>query len=311
MRWVLHNLIIEGTTNDATLANRWQQSFSPLPRSDASPDLRCHIDLVEGVPGLPDGEPIFVQQDLLSYYRLEDEIRIHFPEIGQLVLDLDKEVTKGVIVPSCLDTYGLLEDFVTSGLSPHLRRRGLFMIHAFAAAKDGGFALLVGDIGVGKTTAGIALLDEGWKLMSNDSPIVTSSGRILIYPGFLAAYPDTLAMFASTRDLVTGPEDNQRKIEFAAESLWPDIWLREASAGVILFPNIQDIGKPTLEPLSKAEALGRLLPHSIDSWDKPMQSGHLAALGELVESSPSYMLRLGRDLKTLPDLISATLAPNG
>jgi hypothetical protein len=311
MRWALHNLIIEGTTNDATLASRWQRSFSTLPRSDASPDLRCQIDLVEGVPPPPDDEPIFVQQALFSYYRRDDGIHIHFPEIGQLVLDLDKGTTKGAIVPSCLDTYGLLEDIIASGLSPHLRRLGFFMIHAFAAAIDGRFALLVGDIGAGKTTTGIALLDNGWKLMSNDSPIVASSGRVLSYPGFLSAYPDTLAMFASTRDLVTGPKENQRKIEFAAESLWPDIWLHEARAGVILFPQIQDTGKTTLEPLRKAEALGRLLPHSIDRWDEPMQSAHLAVLGELVESSPSYMLRVGRELKTLPDLISATLAPGG
>ncbi len=311
MRWALHDLIIEGTTNDATLANRWRQSFSPLPRSDAPPDLRCHIDLVENVPNPPRDEPIYVQQDLLSYYRWNDGIYIHFPEIGQLILDLDKGMTKGAVVPSCLDTFGLLEDIVASGLSPHLRRRGFFMIHAFAAAKDGHFALLVGDIGAGKTTAGIALLDNSWQLMSNDSPIVASSGRVLSYPGFLAAYPDTLAMFTSTKDLVTGTEDKKRKKEFAAEALWPDAWCREAGAGVILFPQIQDIGQHTLEPLSKAEALGRLLPHTIDSWDGPMQSTHLAVLGELVESSPSYLLRVGRDLKTLPDLINTTLEPVG
>ncbi|MGB3716503.1 MAG: hypothetical protein WA996_18955 [Candidatus Promineifilaceae bacterium] len=311
MRWVLHDLIIEGTTNDANLANRWQRSFSPLPRTDAPPDLRCQIDLVEGVPSPPESRPIFVQQDLLSYYIWDDGIYIHFPEIGQLILDLDKGVTKGTIVRSCLDTFGLLEDIIASGLSPHLRRRGFFMIHAFAAAIGGRFALLVGDIGAGKTTAGIALLDNGWQLMSNDSPIVASSGRVLSYPGFLAAYPDTLAMFASTRDLVTGPVGTKQKNEFAAEGLWPDVWFHEARAGVILFPQIHDIGEPSLEPLSKAEALGRLLPHTIDRWDEPMQSTHLAVIGELVESSPSYLLRVGRDLKTLPDLIGATLGPGG
>lgn len=309
MRWALHSLIIEGTTNDATLANRWQRSFSALPRSDAPPDLLCQIDLVDSVPGPPETEPIFVQQDLLSYYRRDDGIHIHFPEFGQLVLDLENRTTKGAILASCLDTFGLLEDIVASGLSPHLRRAGFFMIHAFAAAIDGRFALLVGDIGAGKTTAGIALLDNGWKLMSNDSPIVASNGRILSYPGFLAAYPDTLAMFASTRDLVAGLDDYQRKNEFTAESLWPDVWFHEAGEGVILFPQIQDIGRHTLEPLSKAEALGRLLPHSIDSWDEPMQSAHLAVLGGLVESSPSYLLRVGRNLKTLPDLIGAMLGP--
>jgi hypothetical protein len=308
MRWLLHDLIIEGTTNDATLEDRWRESCCPLTIAEGTPDLRFHIDLVNTVPTPPEVEPLFVQQDLFSYYIWKSRIHIHFPGFGHLVLDLEEGVTRGAVVPFSLATHGLLEDIVASGLSPHLRRRGLFMIHAFAASKDGHFALLVGDIGAGKTTTGIALIDSGWKLMSNDSPIIALDGRALSYPGYVAAYPDTLAMFESTRKLIEEVEDNKQKIEFSAGDLWPNVWQHESTSGVILFPQIQDVGQHVLEPLSKAEALGRLLPHTIDSWDEKMQESHLKAMEELVEASEAYLLRLGRDSKSLPDIIAATLA---
>ncbi|HET6446017.1 MAG TPA: hypothetical protein VFI27_15715 [candidate division Zixibacteria bacterium] len=303
----MHGLIIEGTTNDATLAGSWKRSFAPLSNVAAAPDIRCHLDLVERIPEPPHFEPVYVQEGLLSYYSREDGVELYYPEFGRLIMDFRSGTTIGDFVHSCLETHGLLEDFIASGLSPHLRRRGLFLVHAFAAAKGGRFALLVGDIGAGKTTAGISLLDSGWRLMSNDSPIVTAGGRVLSYPGFLGAYPDTLAMFDSTKNLVPIPPDQRKKKEFAAESLWPNVWCDQAIPGVILFPQIQDSEHHSFHPLRKAETLGRLLPHTIESWDKPMLAPHLEVFEQLVEVSPSYALQLGRDVRALPELIGKVI----
>ena len=41
--------------------------------------------------------------------------------------------------------------------------------------------------GVGKTTTSINLLNAGWQLLSNDSPILTAEGLVRRYPGVLAA----------------------------------------------------------------------------------------------------------------------------
>ncbi len=306
MRWDLHGLIIEGTTNDATLASRWQRSFSSLPTSESNPDLRCHLDLVESIPASDIGEPIYVQKHQSSYYRRKGGIQILFPDFGQLDLDYAKGETTGVVVEACLDTYGLLEDAIASGLSPHLRRKGFFMVHAFGAAKDGRFALIVGDIGTGKTTSGIALLEGGWQLISNDSPIAASGGRVLSYPGFLAAFPDSLSMFERTTDLTKGVAEDEKK-EYTAERMWPKVWCAEAGDGQILFPQFRDSDDHELQPLSRAEALGRLLPHTIDSWDKSMQFSHLAVLEELVEVSPAYSLQIGRNLRSFPELISSAI----
>jgi len=306
MRWNLHGLIIEGTTNDATMASKWQRSFSSLPTSDDSPDLYCQIDLVDGVQSPPDEEPIYVQEHLSSYYMRNGEVQIYFPYFGHLSLDLEQGLTTGAVVSASLETYGYLEDLIASGLSPHLRRRGLFMVHAFAAAKDDCFVLMVGDIGAGKTTSGISLLESGWQLMSNDSPIFSNDGRVLSYPGLLAAYSDSLSMFKGTEILAQDMRQNEKK-EFDPEDIWPDAWCREAKKGLILFPQVEVEGNHKISPLSRAETLGRLLPHTIDSWDKSLELDHLAALENLVADSPSFSLQVGRNPQKLPELIEAAI----
>jgi len=314
MRWNLHRLVIEGETPDAALRERWQLSFASLPSSADAPDVRFALDVVSAVPPSPRGEPQFRQGDLLQYHLADRAVVAHFPRFGQLRLDLARGATEGQLAPAALTTYGVFEDLVAIGLSPHLRRRGLFLIHAFAAApplsppfdKGGGAVLLVGGIGSGKTTSGIALLDAGWKLLSNDSPLLNAAAEVLSYPGLLAAYPDSYARFAATAHLAeeTSGADGRRKLTVAAESIWPDVWIERAPATAILFPQIESRADHALEPVGPPDALRRLLPHAVEQWDRDMIPPHLEVLRRLVEAAPAYLLRLGPKVEAVPALLA-------
>jgi hypothetical protein len=317
MRWNLHGLIIEGMTQDAGVRDHWRKSFASCPAATASPQLSVALDLVADVPPRPPGEAHFRQGDLLEYY-LDGRVAIaHFPRFGQLRLDLANGTTEGRIVSAALATYGVFEDLIAIGLSPHLRRRGLFLIHAFAAvgghptgmARPTGTALLVGGIGSGKTTTGMALLNAGWKLLSNDSPILNHSAEVLSYPGLLAAYPDTLTRFDATADLAkTVPAaEGRRKITVAAESIWPDVWIDQAPAGAIFFPHVEARADHTVEPIHSPEALRRLLPHAVEQWDRDMIPEHLRVLRHLVESAPAFELRLGPNVHAIPNALCAVM----
>ena len=189
----LHGLIMEGVWEDAPIGERWRATFASRPQAEArgraplAPDLVFRLALAGEAPSAPSGPPDFEQGELLAYYVQGAHVVAHFPRYGQLRLDLSRGATEGVITRAALATHGVFEDLLAMGLSPHLRRRGMFLIHAFAAAcpplsanlADGGGGrgvgvLLVGDIGAGKTTTGLALLHAGWKLLSNDSPILIS-----------------------------------------------------------------------------------------------------------------------------------------
>lgn len=310
MRWQLHDLIIEGTTNDASLGTTWQRSFQSLRKAVSDPDIRMHLDVVDRLVDPPEIEPIYDHDGILAYYPTPTGVHLHFSDLAQMAIDFENGTSRGTVLKGARGEGSLIEDVVANGLSPHLRRRGLFMIHAFAASYSGRCALLVGHFGAGKTTTGLALLDAGWQLLANDSPIISSGSRIRSYPGLVAAFPDSLQMFDRLQNLVEQEQsgDGVTKVVFAAESLWPDVWANEAQAGIILFPQVEDIEKSFTEPVEPLDALGKLMPHAMERWDRSTISSHLTVLRELVENAPAKLLHLGRDLDRVPQMIAGLLS---
>jgi hypothetical protein len=355
MRWDFHGLTVEGIWDDAPIGERWLATFAPhaktrgdglgrlavRPAHDGEaaparprpivpfqPDLVFHLALVGEVPPAPPSPPDFQQGELLAYYLNGANVTAHFPHFGQLQLNLANGTTMGCLTPAALAAYGVFEDLLAIGLSPHFRRRGMFLIHAFAAVTpfpcslllrtgEGpgiGAILLIGEIGAGKTTTGLALLHAGWKLLSNDSPILTqtltpnsnSNLKVLSYPGLLSAYPDTLARFPELRPLDTAPEIRQ-KILFAAESIYPDVWQESARPAAIFFPHIEPRADHALEPLPAPIALQMILPHAVEQWDREMIPAHLALLNQLIQSTPAYRLRLGPNINTIPATLASVL----
>ena len=315
-RWQLHKLVIEGRWSAPAIGERWCATFAPQPLTDAAPDLTFELALAPQVPDPPAVEPDFRQGDLLAYYLNGSVAVAHFPRFGQLTLDLAQGSTTGQITPAALATYGVFEDVLAIGLSPHLRRRAHFLLHAFAAAPSANArsVLLVGDIGAGKTTTGLALLHAGWKLLSNDSPILwTPPGNaggpvtVLAYPGLLSAYPDTLGRFPELAELLPAAHPREKTL-FAAEAIYGDVWLAATPAGALVFPRIEARATHARERLPLPEALALILPHAIEQWDRPMIASHLALLNQLVQTTPAYRLRLGPDTSTLPAVLAAALA---
>jgi hypothetical protein len=305
MRWDLHGLIIEGTSGDARLAGRWERAFASLPAASGVPHLRCRLDVVTELPAAQTGLPAYSQGDWLAYYLDGSRVVVYFPAYGRLDLDLAVGKTRGELVRAAVETYGVLEDVIAIGLSPHLRRRGLYLLHAFAAARDGRAVILVGESGSGKSTTGLTLLADGWRLLANDSPLVVAGGRVLSYPGLLSAYPDTFARFPPTAHLAQ-PE-GQVKLTVPAEAVWPGVWVDEAAAAAICFLRREPIDRSVVDPIGKAETLGRLMPHAAEQWDSVELARQMAVLRDLAAAADGYVLHLGARLEELPELLAAVL----
>ncbi|MBI1801784.1 MAG: hypothetical protein HYR71_09175 [Chloroflexi bacterium] len=319
MRVDLHGIVVDCDAPDAELRARWDASFASCPRAEQSAAaITFRLRLAPSLPPAPDTPPIFSQGDLLSVHQPaqgapERLTVIHFPRFGQLRIRLAEQVVEGVLIPAALDTYGVFEDVVAMGLSALLRRHGLFLIHAFAAAIDGRALLLVGDIGSGKTTTGISLLRAGWQLLSNDSPLLTARSAtvwVLSYPGLLSADQDTLRRFPELQPLAAQPTvapTGRVKITFAAESIYPGVWLAEAPARAIVFPRVAHRATHQVTRLSEPDALRRLLPNAIDRWDTAMIPEHLQLLKTLAATAPAYQVELGEHTESLPALMNELL----
>jgi hypothetical protein len=314
-RWQLHRQIVEGHWSPDAVGERWRATFASLPEAPAAgAALVFDLELVDDVPPAPPQTPDFKQGELLAYYQDGAEVIAHFPRYGQLRLNLAEGATRGSITDAALSAYGVFEDLLAIGLSPHLRRRGMFLLHAFAArprVAGAGAVLLAGDIGAGKTTTGLALLHAGWQLLSNDSPILarTETGAldVLAYPGLLSAYPDTLQRFPELAALNTAP-GLRAKTLFAAEAAYPHVWAESAPPGALVFPQIEPIADHKLERLPAPEALRLILPHSIEQWDRAMIPAHLALLTQLVQTVPAYRLRLAPETDSLPALLESAIS---
>ena len=309
----LHNLILGVDTADLAVRNRLRAVFAPFRCTTREPDVLLRLRSVQSLPPWRPAGEIVSESRLLTCALEGDLLTAHFPRWGTVSVDLGAGTIEGDLLPEMFNHYGAFDDMLIIVLGPLLRRRGFFSLHAFAAAQDGKAALLVGDIGAGKTTTGLSLVEAGWKLVSNDSPLLSrAADRVLAcaYPGLLAAYDDTLARFPSLHRFMDGTAGRQRKRAFPAQDAYGDVWQPEAEARALLFPRVTPgIDSSRVERMTAPEALLALVPNSIERWDRDYIAPHLALLQALVQQAPAYQLLLAPDIDALPALIAGLLKP--
>jgi hypothetical protein len=123
----------------------------------------------------------------------------------------------------------------------------------------------------------------------------------------LSAYPDTLRRFPELAAL-PHPHTPTHKTTFAAERVYPDVWLESAPVRAIVFPHVAHTAEHHVTRLKASEALRRLLPNAIDRWDTEMIPTHLQLLTTLANTAPAYHVELGEQVEMLPSLFRQLLA---
>lgn len=312
---LLHGLPLTFRAEDAALRERFRAVYGHLLPA-AAPGI--HIDWqlhpADVAPLPPADMPELAPGELVSYYGNTVQIAIRMPKYGLLTVNLDQNRVEGRVTANCLSVYGAFEDVMMISLAPLYRRRGWFPLHAFAAVSPAGqAALITGAMGAGKTTTGLALLAAGWKLLSNDSPLLQlrdDSVEVLAYPGRLSAFDDSLARFERLAGFIPQNSARREKRVFdAADAFGPEVWADTAPAGGVFFPEIvPGLAKSELAPIGPTESVLQLLPQAIEGWDKTAIARHLHLLSRLAAQAACYRLRLAPNVAELPALIAAGLA---
>jgi len=270
--------------------------------------------------------PIIVPGELVSYYgppKAEAEpererITIRMPKYGLITVDLSNKRLNGTVTRNCLEVYGAFEDVLMISLAPLYRRRGWFPLHAFAALDPADrAALIAGQIGSGKTTTGLALLEAGWRLLSNDSPLLAMKKNMvcaLAYPGQLSAFDDSLTRFERLKHFIptqppSGGEPPAKRV-FRAEDLFSEPWATSGVAKGIFFPQVKPgLEQSQLVPIGPKKAVLKLMPQAVEGWDKALIAPTLKILNALVNQAPCYDLELSPHVEQLPELIAGGMAP--
>lgn len=322
----LHGLALAFHSSNPALLDYFRQVYGHLPRpvSPSGPAVIINwcLSSASTAPAQPAPLLPISESELVSYYGSGNQLTIRMPKYALIKVDLASQRLTGTVTQNCLVVSGAFEDVLMISLAPLYRRRGWFPAHAFAALSPAGqVALITGQMGAGKTTTGLALLQAGWKLLSNDSPLLTlQDNRVLVlaYPGRLSAFDDSLARFAPLRRFIPAvpraPYSDTERVKrvFRAEEAFPNPWANAGPAGGVFFPQVvPGLTQSFLEPLSPAAAVLALVPQAIEGWDRAMIGQNLQLLTRLAEQAPCYTLKLAPQVTELPGLIARGLAEVG
>ena len=193
-----------------------------------------------------------------------------------------------------------------------LRYQGFYPEHAACVAYDGGGCLLVGDSGSGKSTLTLGLVQAGWQYLADDA-ILLRDGRdgieamplrreLCLTPEATRAFPDTAGHWQP------GPWPDDLKQRLNVQTLYPAQVRSTAVPHLLLFPTIVSAPQSRLIPVSKAEALLRLIQQSaLVTVEPQMAPSHLDSLARLVRQTHHYQLLAGQDLARDPRRIAQLL----
>lgn len=311
-----HELAIELSSPDAAIVAGWQRLLAGWVSETAAAerpysDIRLTLQLRDELPP-PTGPLLFADSlarpanpAILSVFGTDEGAALlHFHQAAQVRAPLDGTMAAaGFMLRSALGN-GRFEDVTYTSLAPLLRRHGYFLLHAFAAAKDGRAVLLVGASGSGKTTTGLSLLLAGWQLLSNDVVLLQAQPEGI----FALPLPDVIGVRPFSRTLLPDLHawlptwSGQRPVSVAAYDLVNGRWAAPTPITAIYFPHIEDRERSACSPLPRAICLARLLEESVDQWDEALLDKHIALLQALSVQAQPFTLHLGPDVTAVPGL---------
>jgi hypothetical protein len=216
--------------------------------------------------------------------------------------------------PEATEGLNFREFFLLSPLLFLMHRLGYFEMHAAACVLEEHGYLFVGPSGSGKTSAVLSLIALGAKYLSDDAVVISRvrEGGLAVRglrrsfslkSDYLRHHPE-LAGYAN--ELVPGTE--KRRID--PRQIWPGQYVSVAQPQFIVACKLVDQETSEIVPISKAEALARLVGSTpwiaFDQSSAPDQLGVFRALSE---SCRTFELKAARDVFRNGNRLASLLAP--
>ncbi len=322
--WVtLDTAVCQLATPQPEIEQEWRAIFGRHFCTETRPQTPetavLHLHLVDQLPPWPKDAPLFTGtpgQDVISVYADGGHWWLHFLDgalvhVPQNSTPEETAVLTGWITPPAMQNRRL-EDITFTGLAPILRRRGIYLLHAFAACANGRSLLLVGPSHSGKTTTGLWLLANGWELLANDVvALKAAEGETAVYPtpNLVGIRPPTLDLVPHWRGVLAEKANTANDVEVSSDLFVNGRYPSAAPAATICFLARGHAPTSTLTPLSPAIALSKLMAESVDRWDTAVLPAHTAFLAQLVQQAACYQLTVGSHPNTLADVLP-TLQPS-
>lgn len=276
------------------------------------PSVRLHLGVEKLASPSGDSRPIYdAPGSQVAYFEDVDELYVEYlgvrlrcaPAAGLIRLSWPR----GDVGDIWQATHPLL----TIALIEVLKRRGLYSLHAACAATAGVGVLVAGASGAGKSTLALALTQAGWEFLSDDLVFLateTPDVTILGFPDEIDVTESTLAMFPELVSSVRAPEVAGRgKASLRLEEALGLSPRLRCPPAVLVLASVAHSPHSTLVPVGAAEALVELVPNVLLTQAISTQA-HLNVIGHLVNRTPCYRLKTGRDLGEACRLLALAVA---
>jgi hypothetical protein len=185
-----------------------------------------------------------------------------------------------------------------------LRGSGLFSVHAAAVERRRRALLILAPSGGGKTTAMLSLREAGWRVLSDDHPILRDgAGGVEVLPFAVPARVTAATASRFPRLSVRAPAAPGAKVEVPVG--------RVGQAGrpaALLLTEIVESAASRLEPIGRGRALEEALrlTFGLASADPGEAARHFHLISRLVRETPCYRLLSGRHVEhDLPAVVDA------
>lgn len=154
---------------------------------------------------------------------------------------------------------------VTALFGQHCDRIGLLRVHALALSYGDTAILLPMPPGAGKSTLALAMLEEeGFKLLSEDDPVVDRSGAVLPFPIRIGTLDEKFIRSVPPQYVYTIDRMEFGTKHFVDVDYWKDKLEHRRLRDTILFVSERILnGQPSIRPTSKRTALGCLVRDAV------------------------------------------------
>lgn len=202
----------------------------------------------------------------------------------------------------------------TQPVSPWLKRRGLYFLHAGCVARGPEGILIAGPSRAGKSTLALCAVRAGFKFLSDEQPLLSlRDGQVLAhsFPRRIRLDSDVARLFPEIKRL--GTSLGSGRIAFPIARFWPGCIASSCRPRILLFPEFRTRGRLKLSRMAASDSLSRLLQDDHFIWYKGrgwnrLSQRHLALLRRLVVQAAAFRLAYHtRDLPRIPPLLDRLL----
>ena len=237
------------------------------------------------------------------------------PEIRMVATPIDPRLCRrppGGLRIKCSGAELELPEVWDLALCLFARLRGVSIFHGAVLGKKDRGILLTGAAGSGKTTAALALVRGGYRLLTDEYAALWRRGRrrglfggVLVPPMFVGGPPGSLKTLEETMGAAA-----TSKSAFAVRPAWTRRAPVELRSIVVLARPAERIPAHRAVPMDKFELLSDLMAQLLDPV-RGDRADLLETLLEVVEQVPAHRVEAGTDLKSLPAFVEQLAAGKG